>query len=211
MLNDGRIEELKNALRDEIYADALKSKPGAKKRYAAMKRYFAYTDSTREVCRKPCKIDFEGSDYISFCNAYTLALTTESCGEIDLFDTDSGNYPDVTRLVRFDGDGRKINLTKVFAQAKTMGYKLKKPEVFANRCLLHYDGAYFRIALLDCTFRLIDNGEEVTVYHKENSNRSPLVIKNDIGVCMVMPVTWDGDPEGKIIIELDNEGEIING
>lgn len=38
MLNEGKIEDLKSALQDEIYEEALKSKPGAKKRYAAMKK-----------------------------------------------------------------------------------------------------------------------------------------------------------------------------
>ena len=40
MLNDGRIEEVKEILRDEIYTELLSIKPGAKRRYAAMKKYF---------------------------------------------------------------------------------------------------------------------------------------------------------------------------
>ena len=45
MLNAGRIDELKKILEDEIYEDSLKVKPGAKKRYAAMKKYFKYHTS----------------------------------------------------------------------------------------------------------------------------------------------------------------------
>lgn len=37
MLNNGQIEELKEALRDEVYAEVLKSKPNAKKRYSAIR------------------------------------------------------------------------------------------------------------------------------------------------------------------------------
>ena len=40
MLNAGKLDELKAELKDEIYQESLKNKPNAKKRYAAMKKYF---------------------------------------------------------------------------------------------------------------------------------------------------------------------------
>ena len=52
MLKKGQIEELKSALQDDIYQDSLKKKPNAKKRYAAMKKYFTYTDNARECLTK---------------------------------------------------------------------------------------------------------------------------------------------------------------
>lgn len=39
MINNGEIEELKQILSSEIYADSLKGNRTTKKRYAAMKRY----------------------------------------------------------------------------------------------------------------------------------------------------------------------------
>ena len=48
MLNQGRIEELKIELQDEIYKNSLLSKTDAKKRYAAMKRYLKNIYSSRE-------------------------------------------------------------------------------------------------------------------------------------------------------------------
>ena len=93
MINEGRIEELKAALRDEIYQESLKKKPNAKRRYSAMKKYFGYTDSVREVCQKPCVIEFDGEEYTSFTNSYTLVLTKEPTGEIELFNQDNGRYP----------------------------------------------------------------------------------------------------------------------
>ena len=39
MLNDGKIEELKALLQDEIFAEGLKGNGNAKKRYSAMKKY----------------------------------------------------------------------------------------------------------------------------------------------------------------------------
>lgn len=205
MLNAGRIDELKKMLEDEIYEEALKSKPGAKKRYSAMKKYFNYHRPVRECLQKPCEIEFEGKDYICFTNSWSLALTTESCGEIELFDTETGKYPDVTRLIRFDGLKKKLDFNKVIAEAKSRGYKLTKGEVdFHFKYLMLYDGTYYKIGLIDATFGIIDNGEMAMTYHPDG-DRMPLTIKNDIGLCIIMPVKYEGDPEddGKIVIEVD--------
>ena len=202
MLNTGKIEDLKAALQDEIYAESLKGRSNAKKRYTAMKKYFTYAGSIREALSKPCPVEFEGTRYTSFCNSYSLALTSESTGEIALCD-EPDRYPDISRLVRFKGEERKIDFTKVIAEAKSKGYKLKKSEFFSNKFLMHYDGAYYRMMLLDSTFGIIDDGKEVTVYHENNTLR-PLTIKNDIGICVIMPVRID-DPEedGLVIIEVN--------
>ena len=55
MINNGEIEELKNLLQDEIYNDSLKGNGTAKKRYAAMKRYFKYPTQNNPALQKPCK------------------------------------------------------------------------------------------------------------------------------------------------------------
>ena len=49
LINAGKIAELKVILEDEVYQDSLKTNPSAKKRYAAMKKYFSYVNQTREV------------------------------------------------------------------------------------------------------------------------------------------------------------------
>lgn len=206
LLNKGCIEELKAILQDEIYQESLKKKPNAKKRYAAMKKYFSYTDSTREICQRPCEIEFEGARYNAFTNSYTMALTTESIGEIEPFDQSAGVYPDVSRLMKIEGEPRKMDLNKVIAEAKSKGYKLKKQEVFCNRVLFHYDGTYFRIALIDMTFGIIDDGEEATVYHVPNSIK-PMYITTSIGMALVLPINRTHEDlerdEDKIIVELE--------
>ncbi|MBC5688163.1 hypothetical protein H8S37_04345 [Mediterraneibacter sp. NSJ-55] len=57
MLNNGRIEELKREIQDEIFQDELKKLGGAdaKKRYTAMKRYFKYADCYDKRLFYPCK------------------------------------------------------------------------------------------------------------------------------------------------------------
>ena len=201
MLATGQIEELKAKLRDEIYEESLKAKPNAKKRYTAMKKYFGYVSSVREACTKPAVIEFEGKQYTSFCNSYSLVLTTESCGEMEMFDTAAGNYPDVTRLIHFDGTEEKIDISKVIAKAKSQGYKLKKSAVHDNTYLMFYEGNYYRIGLVDSTYGIIDDGGEATVYHVPNSMR-PLVLKNNLGVAVIMPMRYESEPDdGVIVIE----------
>lgn len=205
MLNLGRIEDLKKELQDEIYQETLKNKPDAKKRYTAMKKYFKYHKPIREALQKPCIVNFKGRDYTAFTNSYSLALTTEDTGELELFDNKHNNYPDVTRLVHFDGDEQEIDFSKVFADAKSKGYKLVKGEVdFHFKYLMFYDDSYYKIGLLDATFGIIDDGKPATVYKADGPNK-PMTIETDIGICVIMPVRYDIDPEtdGKVVIRVE--------
>jgi hypothetical protein len=197
MLNQNRIDELKAELQDEIFTESLKTKPNAKKRYAAMKRYLNTVSVTRDILRKPCPVEIGGAKYKAFCNSYSLALTTEDCGEIELCDTPD-RYPSVSRLINYDGTARKVDIARVIAEAKSNGYKLTKNAIYSNDYLMHYDGAYFRIALLDITYGIIDDGKEARVYHAEGT-RYAITITTDIGVAVVMPVSMYDEPKGTVI------------
>lgn len=208
MLNEGKIDELKTKLQDEIYTDSLKSKPNAKKRYTAMKKYFSYTNNVRECLQKPCEVEFEGKPYISFTNSWSLALTTEDIGEIEMFDKENLKYPDITRLISFEGIKRKVDFSKIFAEASSRGYKLTKKEVGPGfEYLMLYDGTYYKIGLLEATYGIIDDGKEAMVYHPDGK-RKPLTIQTSIGICMIMPVfikdedNDDIEPERIIEVEL---------
>lgn len=205
LLNEGKIEELKKMLQDEIYQESLKGKSNAKKRYTAMKKYFGYYNSGRAALQKPCIVEFEGEKYISFTNGYSLALTKENVGEIELFDENTGTYPDATRLISFDGEKREFDICEVIAKAKSQGYKLKKSEVgYGYRYLMKYEDAYFKVGLLDATFGLIDDGKLATAYH-EKGPRNKLTIVTNIGVAVIMPVFVDSDPkeDGIIVVEVE--------
>lgn len=146
----------------------------------------------------------KGEKYTSFTNGYSLVLIKENVGEIELFDENTGNYPDVTRLISFDGEKDEIDFNKVLADAKSQGYKLKKSEVgYGYKYLMRYNGAYFKIGLIDSTFSVINDGKAATVYHKEGP-RNKLTIVNEFGVCVIMPVFIDGDPEeeGMVVIDI---------
>lgn len=213
MILAGKIDELIEKLREEIYVNSLRRKPNAKKRYSAMKKYFTLSDHVRDICQKPCEVTFEGKNYISFTDSFSIIITTEGVGELELFDNKDGRYPDVHRFIKFEGEPQKINMNAILAEAKSQGYKLKKYEYFSNHSLLRYDGAFFRIPLIDAAYGIIADDSEVEVYHG-NSYMKPLIIKNDIGIAVIMPINrpYGEDKEmdeSKIIVEVDSDGNII--
>lgn len=204
LLNEGKIEEVKAYLRDKIYEDVLKAtgKAGPKRRYAAMKKYFTYTRSAREFCQKPAMVEFEGKNYTSFCNSYSLALTTEPCGAIELYTED--NYPNTSRLIDREGDSKEFNFADILGRAKAQGYKLKKSEVegYKYRYLLKIDNSYFKLGLVESTYNIINDGEKATIYHGDE-RISKLTIENDIGICLIMALNISDEDV------LDNEYIVI--
>ena len=146
MISNGQIEELKTLIQDEIFMDGLKNKSGAKQRYAAMKKYFSYIKGNgNPACTMPCVIDFKGEKYTSFINGYSIALTKETSGEMELFE-DPAKYLNVDKMLVFDGEEKEIDFNKIIAEAKSKGYKLKRSEVETGenfKYVLHYDNAYF--------------------------------------------------------------------
>lgn len=205
LINKGKVGELKALLEDEVYQDSLKKKPDGKKRYMAMKKYFNYTDSARECLRKPYPVEYEGKKYTSFTNSWSLVLTNEPTGEIELFNDENGKYPDVIRLLRFDGVKKKIDFNRVIAEAKKLGYKLNKTEVGAGfKYLMCYDGTYYKVGLIDISYGIINDGE-IALTHHPDGEKMPLTIQTKLGFCMIMPVFMhDGEPdESHVIIDVE--------
>lgn len=203
MLNNGQIEELKVLIQEEIFTNELKSKPGAKQRYLAMKKYFSYIKNSNPALTKPCMIEFEGEKYTSFVNGYSVALTKESSGEMQLFE-EPEKYLNVGKMIRYDGNVKEIDFNLILAEAKSKGYRLKSSEVDRNgdfRYVIHYNDTYFKIGLLDSTFSIINDGGKAAVYLKDERH-SPLIIKNDIGVCLVLPFNYDKEKKGVTVIEV---------
>lgn len=197
MLNQNRIEELKAELQDEIFTESLKTKPNAKKRYTAMKRYLKTISQTREILTKPCEVEFEGKTYNSFTNSYSLVLTTESCGELKMCD-EPDRYPDVTKLIRFEGDVDKLDFNKVLAEAKSKGYKFTKNAIHNNEYLMLYNGAYFRMALVDITYGILDEGKEIDVYF--SGKFKPITIQNDLGIGIILPIRYESGTLNDVIV-----------
>lgn len=200
MIRQNRIEDLTKELQDEIFTESLKTKPNAKKRYAAMKRYLKTISESRPILTKPCEVEFESEKYNSFTNSYSLVLTKESCGELEMC-SEPDRYPDVTRLINFGSDVGKIDLNKVLAEAKSKGYKYTKNGIHSNDFLMQYKGAYFRMALVDLTYGLLDKGEEIDVYFSEKLR--PIAIRNDLGIGIILPIRWDGSDMEESVVVID--------
>lgn len=202
MLNNGQVEELRTLIQEEIFTEGLKTKPDAKRRYAAMKKYFSYVKNVNTACTMPCVVDFEGEKYTSFTNGYSLVLTKETSGEMELFKCPE-KYFKVEKLVTYNGDAKEIDFNKIFAEAKSKGYKLKKSEVEETgdfKYVFHYNNAYFKIGLLDATYSIINNGSKATVWHL--GEYAPMIIKNDLGVCVILPFTYNTKKNGVTVIEM---------
>lgn len=95
-------------------------------------------------------------------------------------------------------------MNKVIAEAKSLGYKLKVAEVNGSfKYLMYYDGAYFKVGLLEASYGIINDGEEAIVYHDPGS-RTPITIKTSLGYCVVMPMHLGSDDiDNYIIINAD--------
>jgi hypothetical protein len=207
LLEDGKIEELKALVRDEIYQKALTSTPGAKQRYAAMKRYFKYANMNNKACSLPCKdITLPDGVYNSFVDGYTLVLTSESIGDMESFDNTNGNYLKIDTMLNYSGDMELLNMNTVLAEAKTKGYKYKKSEIGTGKDFNYtfkYRDAYFKVGLLDQAFSIINDGNEAEVYY--NGAKGLLMIKTSIGVCGVLPFNHMEDDEIKTTIKLESK------
>lgn len=206
MLNDGKIEELKKMLQEEIYKDSLKNQGDAKLRFSAMKRYFKYVDGHGNIsCELPCEsVKVHGELYNSFCCGYTFALTKESLGTLERIDKTKTKYFDMEKLADFSNANHveKVNIDAILAESKSRGYKYKKTEFDVEnfKYVWKYRDAVYRIGFLDQAYSVIADGEEAEVYYKDS--KGLLLIKTSIGVACILPfIKSDKTLNGKIIIE----------
>lgn len=106
----------------------------------------------------------------------------------------------------FDGEEKEIDFNEIIAEAKSKGYKLKKSEVEAGgdfRYIFHYNDAYFKIGLLDTTYSIINDGEKAIVWHPGMRKKiSPMVVKNSLGICLLLPFHYDEEKNGVTVIEV---------
>lgn len=202
MLNGGKIEELKALLSDEIYKSEIQDKDG-KSRYSAMQRFFRFSkNEIRECAKKPCKdIEYNGKLYNSFVDGMCFALTTESIGTMESYDNSKNDYFNVKYFIDFSGSMEELDLNSVLAQAKSKGYKFKKSELYEDTLyFLHYKNNYYKIALLDKAYSIINNNEKAEIYHS-GQKYSTLFIKNNIGITGICPYKLE-DKSNYIIIEI---------
>ena len=214
MIENGKIDELKKELQDEIFQAELKKKPGKQERYLAMKRYFKYSQESREAMKRPCKnLETSIGTYNAFTDGFSFVLTKENIGEIEEFDNSKKDYFNMDALIKsIPQEYKEIDLNLLISKAKSLGYKYKKSEIGCNsgfKFVFKYRDAYYKIGLLDKAYSIIEDEEKAKVYY--TGNKSLLYIKTNIGLCGILPFNPNkaGQTEKeKTVIALNNEGEI---
>lgn len=179
-----------------------------KRRQNAMKRYFTYIDIKKDYLQKPWVVTFQGEEYFVFTNSYSAALTKEKCEDLDYI-VDCEVFPKIEQYIDYGGLKKKVNLSEVFKRAKEQGYRISKKELNPDfKFLLYYDNSYYKMGLVHATYAIIDDGNLSIIYH-QGENISPLVISNDIGMCIIMPMKYPSEQyireNGYIVINLIDE------
>lgn len=218
MIEEGKTEDLKKMLQDEIYMNSLKvsGRIGSSQRYAAMKRYFKYSDPNKDKrIAYPCK-DIEVNNFIvngkfnCFADGRSIVLTTEDIGELEDFESVTGgqDYYNIGNFIgNYNNDPQEIDINEVLAKAKSMGYKFSKQEV-VNSCknkfkyLWKFGDIYGKIGILDQAFSIINDGESAKVW--AYNPKAPILIGTSIGFALVLPIVLKEEEKHNFqIIEMD--------
>lgn len=211
MINNGQIAALKSEIQDEIYRDILGDIPNAKKRYSAMKRYLKFNRTPLDKLQHPCRMAYNGDFYTAFCNTLSFVLTTEASGTLALTDDDKF-FHDLSSIIKFTDYSGQFNYTRMLADAKSDGYILKLSAIkyssgyFPYYYVRHGDG-YFTLGLIDVSYAIINDGKNCRVYHDKSNRRAPMILKNDVGMCAMMPVV-DPQEHATHIINLEDYFEV---
>ena len=207
MLNNGKIEELKCILEDEIYNDNLKGNGTATKRYTAMKRYFknVKNDSRKFMNYPGTNISVDGVSYNAFCDSFCITLTTESVGQMETTD-DYLNIEPMFNISNYKTATASVDLNKVLAEAKAKGYKYKVSEIGNNPNFTYafkFKDGFYKIGLLDKAFSIINDGEKAEVTYL-GTKKAPLYISTSLGKVLLLPFNAEADVmEKKIVIDVN--------
>lgn len=218
MIEEGKTEDLKKMLRDEIYTNSLKvsGRIGSSQRYAAMKRYFKYSDPNKDKrIAYPCK-DIEVNNFIvngkfnCFADGCSIVLTTEDIGELEDFESVTGgqDYYNIGNFIgNYNNDPQEIDINEVLAKAKSMGYKFCKKEIEYGckdkpKYLWKLGDIYGKIGILDQAFGIINDGEPAKVW--SYSPKASILIGTSIGFALVLPIVLKEEEKHNFqIIEMD--------
>lgn len=215
-INRNEIEILKGMAKEEIFQESLKGNGDARKRYTAMKKYFTYCGNANMIATQYPKtgIEYMGEIYNSFVDGCSVVFTKESVGEIKTFDQYNEEHNKVANYLNvipfFDTSCHvrlgEIDFNTAIAEAKTKGYKLTKKEALSNNFFFKIKDGFFRIALADYTFGVINNGDPMETFYLDW--KSQLIVKNELGIAIILPTNVpdavrNGDYTGVTVIEVD--------
>lgn len=190
-LCNGRIEELKNKLMDDVF----KERPVDKKRWRAIRDFYKYERKDAEPFDKaPSRILWQGIPYTVITDSWVLILTKDDAGEIPLYDAEQP-FPDVLNLFDIELlDTAPVDFKAVLEIAKEEGYKPLKKEMVSSsdfEYVWKFGSQYFMMGLIDKAVSVLDNGSEFMVYFDYDSFKSPIRIENEIGIAFICPQACD--------------------
>jgi hypothetical protein len=171
-----------------------------------MKRYFRFADDRNDFTCRPKQVD----ELACFCDGFTAVRTKESLADLPQYDDSDRPYVDLDKIMNVESANdytEEINFNEVFAEAKANGYKFKKNEVIQGdnfTTVFFYNGAYFKVGLLDQAFSIVNDGENARVYSTGKAT-TPIKIITSIGECVLLPVRpkeTDKDFASKTVIKV---------
>lgn len=179
------------------------------KRYNAMKKLAKYISNKilYESSKHIYKEVYNNTNYNVLMTDCSIVYTKDDIRDIQIFDTE-GNINDICYsdkwikyCLGFEKNAKiiKIDINKLIIEAKKNGFKSKNDEFFCK-----IDKNYFRINLIEQNYNVIKDDKEAELYYADKPLK-PVIIKTDIGGCILMPIKFNSSPEGKFpIIDIEN-------
>lgn len=179
-------------------------RPTETTRQNAMKRYIKNSlNDSNDYTKYPyrgLRIRYLGSecDYNAFLDGISFTLTTEDVpDEITDFKEEFHNswgmdYPNIQSIIDlsekdYKVQEEKIDINAILNQAKEKGYRFSKKQLRGTATYFwKYRDAYYKIALLDKNYGIVNDGEDAIV--RFTHWKSPLFIVTNCGVAAILPV-----------------------
>jgi len=163
-------------------------------RLKAMERFLKFPKTfDNKYMNYPCQITIEGIKYYGFTDGYSIAITTEDIGTLELYDADKYNgvpYPNLAVYLE-DSKYTKVEnfqINSIITEAKKQGFKLTKHCNRKKPFLLKFAGAFYDIALIYKAYSIIDTGKSVIAKYDTERAFSPIILSNAIGKCFMLPI-----------------------
>lgn len=94
---------------------------------------------------------------------------------------------------------KSVDINEIIKKAKKLGYRYSKAAATPTYHCLNYEGNYYDIKLIDMAYRIINDGKNVWIYHNNDKQFNPMVMKNHIGICVIMPYRYEENSNDVVI------------
>lgn len=189
MLDEGRIEELKSRMKEEVKLEEVKNIPGGNARYKAMKEFYKHVKDEREYLSYALELTIGGEPYHAIYDPYSIAFTKESIGTIPVYH--KWDAPDIQKFLAVSvGDSPilTVDMEKILSDAKKQGYRHTVKEMQygkGGRFYLEGTQSFFKLGFVDKVFSIINDGNPARVFEVPKL----MYIKTSLGMAVVLGLT----------------------